>query len=71
MQQKARSCSLLKLRRKLRLSQAEFWVPLGVTQSAGSRYEHGRDIPRPVALLLELAYGSKPLDALKRLRRRL
>lgn len=45
------------LRLKLGLNQSQFWGRIAVTQSGGSRYESGRDIPRPVALLLELAYG--------------
>ena len=58
-----------KLRRKLRLKQGEFWPRVGVTQSAGSRYETGgRKLPQPLKKLIELAYGNKPLEALKRLR---
>lgn len=34
-----------------RETQAEFWPLLGVTQSAGSRYESGRQVPKPVAML--------------------
>jgi DNA-binding transcriptional regulator YiaG len=45
-------------RKKLGLNQADFWRPLGVTQSGGSRYESGRNLPKPVRLLLTLAYGS-------------
>lgn len=45
------------LRQKLRLNQLEFWGPLGVTQSGGSRYESGRDMPKPVRMLLHLAYA--------------
>ena len=45
------------LRQKMRLNQLEFWGPLGVTQSGGSRYESGRDIPKPVRMLLHLAYA--------------
>ena len=47
-----------KLRQQLGLNQIQFWQPLGVTQSGGSRYEAGRKTPKPVALLLKLAYGS-------------
>ena len=36
----------------------EFWKRVGVTQSGGSRYESGRNIPRPVQLLLTLVYGT-------------
>ena len=58
-----------KLRRKLHFKQGEFWSRLGVTQSAGSRYETGgRTLPEPLKKLIELAYGNKPLEALKRLR---
>lgn len=40
-------------------TQTEFWTRFGVTQSGGSRYESGRDLPRPVALLiLAFAEGS-------------
>lgn len=46
------------LRKKLGLNQSEFWGPLGVTQSGGSRYESGRHLPTPVKLLLNLAYGT-------------
>jgi transcriptional regulator with XRE-family HTH domain len=46
--------------RELRLArgmtQHQFWSPLGVTQSAGSRYESGRGIPAPVRELLRLAH---------------
>ena len=31
-----------------------FWSRIGVTQSGGSRYEAGRDIPLPTAMLLQL-----------------
>lgn len=34
-----------------RETQGEFWPRLGVTQSAGSRYESGREVPKPVAML--------------------
>ena len=45
-------------RRKHHLNQSEFWSRVGVTQSGGSRYESGRNIPKPVQLLLQLAYGT-------------
>ena len=47
----------LALRQKLALSQSEFWNRIKVTQSGGSRYESGRKLPRPVGLLLHLAYA--------------
>ena len=49
--------TVLDLRKSLGLNQTEFWKPLGVTQSGSSRYENGRRIPRPVAILLEIKYG--------------
>lgn len=46
------------LRKKCGLNQSEFWSKLGVTQSGGSRYESGRNIPKPVQLLIKIAYGT-------------
>jgi len=43
--------------RKLGINQQQFWSRLGVTQSGGSRYESGRDIPLPVLMLLHIAYA--------------
>ena len=43
-------------RKKLGLSQSEYWNPLGVEQSSGSRYESGQAIPTPVQKLAILAY---------------
>lgn len=45
-------------RLKRQLNQSEFWSRIDVTQSGGSRYESGRNIPKPVQLLLQLAYGT-------------
>ena len=39
-------------RKKEGLNQKDFWARYGVTQSGGSRYESGRSIPKPLALLL-------------------
>ena len=59
----------LQLRERLGFTQSDFWPRVGVTQSAGSRYERGgRTIPPPIQMLIELAYGNKPLQALGRLR---
>lgn len=46
------------VRWKLRLNQSAFWGRLLVGQAGGSRYESGRDIPAPVRLLLNIAYGT-------------
>ena len=44
------------IRNKLGMNQSEFWAKIGVTQSGGSRYESGRNIPRPVQALLRLVH---------------
>ncbi len=44
------------LRQRLGLNQQQFWSAVGVTQSGGSRYESGRDMPRPVKELLRLVH---------------
>lgn len=44
-------------RQKLGVNQFEFWGRIAVTQSGGSRYESGRDMPKPVQILLHLAYA--------------
>ena len=44
-------------RQKLGINQTKFWSRVGVTQSGGSRYESGRNIPRPVQILLAAKHG--------------
>lgn len=44
------------IRRKLGLNQQDFWTQIGVTQSGGSRYESGRNMPKPVRELLRLVH---------------
>ena len=44
------------IRKKLGLNQQEFWGQIGVTQSGGSRYESGRNMPKPVRELLRLVH---------------
>lgn len=51
------------VRAKLGLNQTEFWRPMGVTQSAGSRYESGRNLPLPVQKLLLIAHGKPNVSA--------
>lgn len=46
-------------RKSLDLNQKTFWARVHVTQSGGSRYEAGRALPKPVAILLTIAYGDK------------
>lgn len=38
------------------MNQQEFWGQIGVTQSGGSRYESGREMPKPVRELLQLVH---------------
>lgn len=42
-------------------NQTEFWGRFGVTQSAGGRYESGREVPAPLAMLV-LAFADGVLD---------
>ena len=44
------------IRRRLGLNQEQFWTQIGVTQSGGSRYESGREMPKPVGELLRLVH---------------
>jgi DNA-binding transcriptional regulator YiaG len=56
-----KAIDLRRLRQRLGLNQREFWSPLGVTQSGGSRYESDRAMPPPVEILLRVVYlGRRP-----------
>ncbi|OQS36829.1 transcriptional regulator [Chromobacterium haemolyticum] len=44
------------IRRTAGLNQQAFWSRIGVTQSGGSRYESGRNMPKPTRELLRLVY---------------
>ena len=63
---------VVRTRKRLGLTQSEFWQRVGVRQDTGSRYERGTRIPRPVQVLLDLAYGSAGTfgSALKRVRQK-
>ncbi|MCK9380088.1 MAG: hypothetical protein M0P95_03350 [Sulfuritalea sp.] len=50
------------IRSKENLNQTAFWTRYGVTQSGGSRYESGRNIPKPLAILLWLHRSGKVTD---------
>ena len=55
--------SALRKHRKTRHeSQHNFWARFGVTQSRGSRFEQGAEIPTPVAILLELYFNGVVTD---------
>lgn len=51
------TATLTKFRKGLGMDQTSFWARVGVNQSAGSRYETGRRVSRPITLLLTVAYG--------------
>ncbi|MGE4306310.1 MAG: helix-turn-helix domain-containing protein [Novosphingobium sp.] len=51
------------LRKAAKLNQGEFWGRFGVTQSGGSRYEIGRDIPDAMNILLNIALGDEATSA--------
>lgn len=53
---------LRKFRRSKHESQGMFWSRFGVTQSRGSRFEKGAEIPKPVAILLELYFSGAVTD---------
>lgn len=44
------------------LNQQQFWSRFGITQSGGSRYESGRNIPKPAAMLIWLREADKITD---------
>ncbi len=46
-------------RESLGLTQEQYWSRVAITQSGGSRYEKKkRGLPKPIALLLAIAYGT-------------
>ena len=49
-------------RRRVKESQKTFWARFGVTQSRGSRFELGANIPKPVMLLLRLYFEARISD---------
>lgn len=51
----------------LKLNQTKFWGQFGVGQSAGSRYEHGRRISKPVQMLMRQAYAEKAENTVEQL----
>lgn len=62
---------LVGYRKSLGENQTAFWSRFGVTQSGGSRYENGRELPAPTAMLV-LAFADGLLDdaSLLKLRKR-
>jgi hypothetical protein len=62
MKKKLDLTQLRDLRKRHRLNQYDFWSRFGVTQSGGSRYETGRAIPKPLALLIHFWHSGKITD---------
>jgi len=54
---------LRKHRKQVRESQDRFWARFGVTQSGGSRFEQGAEIPTPVVILLGLYFKGVVKDS--------
>ena len=53
----ALSADVLKnLRKTRRENQTRFWKRFGVTQSRGSRFEQGMEMPSPVKILIKLYF---------------
>lgn len=72
MKRKAQKAAVYHTRRKTKLNQTEFWKRVGITQSGGSRYEHGRAMPKPVETLVRLVHhesGAMAHAILRKLRR--
>lgn len=61
--QPKRNIIIAEVRRTAGLNQSEFWSRIGVTQSGGSRYENGRPMPTPTAMLFDLVYIRSAVDA--------
>jgi transcriptional regulator with XRE-family HTH domain len=53
---------LRQLRKSRRESQSKFWKRFGVTQSRGSRFEQGLQLPVSVAILVKLYLEGKVND---------
>lgn len=53
---------LVAARRQVGANQSEFWSRFGVTQSGGSRYESGRNIPDPIRILIWLHDNGRITD---------
>jgi DNA-binding transcriptional regulator YiaG len=49
-------------RKKSGMNQQAYWTRFGVTQSGGSRYESGRDIPTPTSMLIWLLDSGRITD---------
>lgn len=46
--------NIAEFRNSIGLNQSDFWSLYGVTQSGGSYFESGRNIPKPLQMLIRL-----------------
>lgn len=53
---------LCRLRSALGMTQTTFWKNINVTQSGGSRYEHGRKMPVHVELFIRMFYFDQTMQ---------
>ena len=60
--QKLDSSTIVAARKKAGINQQDFWTRYGVTQSGGSRYESGRNMPKPLRMLMVLHKAGKVTD---------
>lgn len=60
--QKLDSTTIVADRKKAGINQKDFWTRYGVTQSGGSRYESGRNMPKPLRMLMALHKAGKVTD---------
>ncbi len=68
MAKKINLSSPAEIRRKSGENQSVFWRRFGVTQSGGSRYESGRNMPGPLKLLMKaLLSGALTIEQLEKL----
>lgn len=59
--------SIVEIRRLTGLNQTAFWGMVGCTQSGGSRYEMGRPMPKPIAMLVDLIHIHNDVEAAAKL----
>lgn len=60
--QQANAIKIKELRKSRQESQYKFWRRFGVTQSRGSRFEQGLDVPVSIAILVRLYLDGKVSD---------
>lgn len=51
--------NLREIRKGTGKNQQQFWSEIGITQSGGSRYESGRNIPKSIRALIKIVHIEK------------